>query len=127
MKIWYNDGPLGICGDEDEGELSSWYVFSAMGFYPVCPGNPVYDIGSPIFDKTIIHVGNSKTFTIEAKDVSTKNKYIQSALLNGEPLNCPWFTHADLVKGGTLVLQMGPRPNEEWGNKPDEFLKVNSR
>ena len=127
MKIWYNDGPLGICGDEDEGELSSWYVFSAMGFYPVCPGNPVYDIGSPIFEKTIIHAGKSKTFTIEAKDVSTKNKYIQSALLNGEPLNCPWFNHADLIKGGMLVMQMGPRPNEEWGNKPGEFLKVNSR
>jgi len=127
MKIWYNDGPLGICGDEDEGELSSWYVFSAMGFYPVCPGNPVYDIGSPIFEKTVIHVGSSKNFTIEAKDVSTKNKYIQSALLNGEPLNCPWFNHADLIKGGMLVLQMGPRPNEEWGNKPGEFLKVNSR
>ena len=115
MKIWYNDGPLGICGDEDEGELSSWYVFSAMGFYPVCPGKPVYDIGSPLFEKTIINVGNSKTFTIEAKDVSTKNKYIQSAFLNGKPLNIPQFTHNDLVNGGTLVLQMGPRPNEKWG------------
>ena len=127
MKIWYNDGPLGICGDEDEGELSSWYVFSAMGFYPVCPGRPVYDIGSPIFEKISIRVGNDKIFQIEARDVSTKNKYIQSALLNGEPLNRPWFTHTDLVKGGKLVFQMGPRPNQEWGNSPEEFLKVNSR
>jgi len=127
MKIWYNDGPFGICGDEDEGELSSWYVFSAMGFYPVCPGRPVYDIGSPIFEKVSIHVRNNRIFQIVAKDVSAKNKYIQSALLNGEPLNNPWFTHADLVKGGTLLFQMGPRPNEEWGNNPEEFLKVISR
>ncbi|HCN83070.1 MAG TPA: glycoside hydrolase family 92 protein, partial [Sphingobacteriaceae bacterium] len=118
MKIWYNDGPLGICGDEDEGELSSWYVFSAMGFYPVCPGKPVYDIGSPIFEKTIINVGKNKTFLIEARNVSAKNKYIQSAQLNGKSLNVPWFTHADLVKGGTLVFQMGPRPNEQWGSNP---------
>ena len=121
MKIWYNDGPLGICGDEDEGELSSWYIFSAMGFYPVCPGRAVYDIGSPLFGEVTINVGNDKTFIIEAKDVSSKNKYIQSASLNGEPLNSPWFTHADLINGGKLVFQMGPLPNEEWGSKIEEF------
>lgn len=115
MKIWYNDGPLGICGDEDEGEISSWYVFSAMGFYPVCPGHAVYDIGSPIFDKVTISVGKNKTFIIEARDVSSKNKYIQSANLNGEPLNLPWFNHSDLANGGTLVLKMGPSPNKKWG------------
>jgi predicted alpha-1,2-mannosidase len=125
MKIWYHDGPLGICGDEDEGEISSWYVFSAMGFYPVCPGRPVYDIGSPIFEKITIQVGNHKTFQIEARDVSSKNKYIQSALLNGEPLNTPRFMHTDLVKGGTLVLQMGPRPNVAWGIDPEAMPQVN--
>jgi predicted alpha-1,2-mannosidase len=117
LKIWYTDGPLGICGDEDEGELSSWYVFSAMGFYPVCPGSPVYDIGSPIFEKSSISVGKGKIFQIEARDVSSKNKYIQSAMLNGKTLNKPWFTHADLVKGGSLIFQMGPRPNEAWGSQ----------
>jgi len=119
MKIWYNSGPLGICGDEDEGELSSWYVFSAMGFYPVCPGRPVYDIGSPIFKKVMIDVGGNKTFVIESRNVSSKNKYIQSAQLNGEPLNAPWFNHSDLVKGGKLVLMMGPKPNMEWANNSD--------
>jgi len=119
MKIWYNSGPLGICGDEDEGELSSWYVFSAMGFYPVCPGRPVYDIGSPIFKKVMIDVGGNKTFVIESRNVSSKNKYIQSAQLNGEPLNTPWFNHSDLVKGGKLVLMMGPKPNMEWANNSD--------
>lgn len=121
MKIWYSNGPLGICGDEDEGELSSWYAFSAMGFYPVAPGRAVYDIGSPLFEKVTIHVGNGKSFVIEARDVSSKNKYIQSASLNGKPLNSPWFTHADLVKGGIIIFQMGPRPNEQWGSKPEEF------
>jgi len=127
MKIWYSDSPLGICGDEDEGELSSWYVFSAMGFYPVCPGRPVYDIGSPIFEKITLNVGNNKTFQIEARNVSQTNKYIQSAQLNGTPLNSPWFTHADLVKGGTLVLIMGPRPNEEWGSNPGSSALFNSK
>jgi len=122
MKIWYNDGPLGICGDEDEGELSSWYIFSAMGFYPVCPGRPVYDIGSPIFEKIVIDVGNNKTFVIESRNVSSKNKYIQSAQLNGKPLNATWFNHSDLVKGGKLVLVMGPRPNKEWAINSD-YLK----
>jgi predicted alpha-1,2-mannosidase len=121
MNIWYSDGPLGICGDEDEGELSSWYVFSAMGFYPVCPGRPVYDIGSPIFEKVIIDVGNHKTFVIKSRNVSSKNKYIQSAQLNGEPLNVPWLSHSDLVKGGKLVLVMGPRPNKAWANENDFF------
>jgi predicted alpha-1,2-mannosidase len=122
MKIWYNDGPLGICGDEDEGEISSWYVFSAMGFYPVCPGRAVYDIGSPLFEKVTISVGKNKTFVIESKDVSSKNKYIQSANLNGKPLYSPWFNHSDLVNGGTLVLQMGPVPNKDWGANPDDSL-----
>lgn len=120
MKIWYNDGPLGICGDEDEGELSSWYVFSAMGFYPVCPGGTVYDIGSPLFNRVSIDLGNGKKFDVEAKDVSAKNKYIQSAFLNGKQLNTPKFDHSDLIKGGSLVLQMGPHPNLKWGTLPGE-------
>jgi len=127
MKIWYNDGPLGICGDEDEGELSSWYIFSAMGFYPVCPGRDVYDIGSPVFEKVTIDVGNNKTFVIEAQNVSSKNKYIQSAKLNGEPLNSPWFHHSDLVKGGTLVLKMGQRPNKQWGSSTKAISSNDSR
>jgi putative alpha-1,2-mannosidase len=115
MKVWYNDGPLGICGDEDEGELSSWYIFSSLGFFPVCPGKPVYDIGSPLFNKSEISVGNGKIFTVVAPDVSAANKYIQSATLNGKPHNVPWIGHSDITSGGTLVLQMGLRPNMEWG------------
>jgi len=119
MKIWFNAGPLGISGDEDNGEESSWYVFSAMGFFTVCPGRPVYDIGSPIFEETRLTLAGGKVFTITARNVSAANKYIQSATMNGKPLNKPWFEHSDIVNGGTLVLKMGPRPNTAWGSAPE--------
>jgi predicted alpha-1,2-mannosidase len=120
MDIWYGDGPLGIPGDDDGGETSSWYVFSAMGFYPVCPGSPVYEIGSPIFAKTTIRMGNGKEFTVVADHVSAQNKYIQSVTLNGQPLNKPWFLHSDIANGGTLTLEMGPAPNLQWGTAPGD-------
>ena len=119
MKIWYNASPLGISGDEDDGEESSWYVLSAMGFFTVCPGRPVYDIGSPIFQETRIALAGGKVFTITAKGVSAVNKYIQSAELNGKPWNKPWFEHSDMENGGALVLVMGPHPNTAWGSAPD--------
>ena len=118
MKIWYNSGPQGFPGDEDNGETPSWYVLSAMGFFPVCPGRPVYDIGSPIFEETTLTLGDGKVFTITARNVSAANKYIQSATLSGKPWNKPWFEHKDMVNG-TLVLDMGPRPNTAWGSAPD--------
>lgn len=120
MDVWYQDSPRGIPGDDDGGETSSWYVFSAMGFYPVCPGNPVYEIGSPIFAKTTIRLGNGKEFTVIANHVSAKNKYIQSATLNGKPLDKAWFRHADIADGGTLVLKMAGIPNRQWGSAPDD-------
>ncbi len=120
MDVWYGDGPLGIPGDDDGGATSSWYVLSAIGFYPVCPGSPVYEIGSPIFAKTTIHMRGAKEFTIVANHVSARNKYIQSAQLNGQPLNRPWFRHADIVEGGTLVLEMSDHPNLEWGSAPQD-------
>ncbi len=115
MGLWYNAGPLGICGDEDGGAMSSWYVFSAMGFYPVAPGRPVYVIGSPLFDEVRIKLEGGKTLTIVARNNSARNKYIQSATLNGKPLNKPWFEHADIAKGGDIVFEMGPSPNKQWG------------
>ncbi len=120
MDIWYGDGPLGIPGDDDGGATSSWYVLSAMGFYPVCPGSPVYEIGSPIFAKTVIRMGNGKEFTIVGNHVSAQNKYIQSARLNGRPLDKPWFSHAEIANGGTLDLEMGDKPNRNWGNTPGD-------
>lgn len=120
MDVWYGDGPLGIPGDDDGGETSSWYVLSAMGFYPVCPGSPVYEIGSPIFAKSSIRMANGKVFTILANHVSARNKYIQSAQLNGKSLDKPWFAHAAIANGGSLVLDMGDKPNKKWGIAPEE-------
>lgn len=119
MNVWYGDGPLGIPGDEDNGETSSWYVLSALGFYPVCPGSPVYEIGSPIFSEAKITMGNGKVFTVTAQHVSTQNKYIQSASLNGKRLDKPWFAQCDIAGGGSLILRMGPEPNAKWGSSPD--------
>ena len=120
MDVWYGDGPLGIPGDDDGGATSSWYVLSAIGFYPVCPGSPVYEIGSPIFEKSVVRLGNGKDFTIVANHVSARNKYIQSAQLNGKPLNRAWFRHSEIANGATLTLLMGDQPNPAWGSAPQD-------
>lgn len=127
MEVWYNDVPLGIPGDDDLGSLGAWYVFSAMGFYPFCPGNPYYVIGSPLFPKITIHLANGKTFIVSADNVSIQNKYIQSAVFNGKKLNKPWFTHKDIENGGELELLMGQRPNKNWGSSPDDAPPSMSR
>ena len=114
-------------GDEDEGQMGAWYVMSALGLFQTDGGvsvNPFYEIGSPVFKKSIIHLDPEfypgKTFTIEAKNVSDKNMYIQSAELNGLKLTRPWFYHSDLVKGGKLKLIMGDKPNINWGCAPED-------
>jgi predicted alpha-1,2-mannosidase len=105
----------GYPGMDDQGSTSSWYVLSAMGFYPVDPSTPDYIIGSPIFDRVRLRLGNGKVFEIVARNNSVRNRYIQSATLNGKPWTKPWFSHADIAKGATLVLTMGPEPNKAWG------------
>ena len=120
MDVWYGDGPLGLPGDDDGGATSSWYVLSAIGFYPVCPGSPAYEIGSPIFSRSTVRLGNGKEFTVVANHVSAQNKYIQSAVLNGKPLSRPWFWHSEIENGGTLELEMADRPNKAWGNAPED-------
>jgi predicted alpha-1,2-mannosidase len=106
-------------GMDDQGSTSSWYVMSAMGFYPVDPARPEYILGSPIFDQVTIHLGGGKDLLIVANNNSEKNLYIQSATLNGKPLNKPWFSHVDIANGGKLVFQMGPAPNKNWGSGLD--------
>jgi putative alpha-1,2-mannosidase len=113
----YRPGPGGLCGNEDMGSLSSWYVLSSMGFYPVTPGSPVYSIGSPLFSKTTIRPAEGVEFIIEALNNSPVNKYIQSATLNGEPLNIPEISHGDIMKGGRVTFVMGPEPNRNWGRR----------
>lgn len=104
-------------GDEDGGSMSAFVVFSAMGFFPVTPGLPAYSITSPLFTKVSIDLPNAKTFTIVANKSSRKNKYIQSATLNGRPLQSLSFTHAELLNGGTLVLEMGEQTEKKWDIK----------
>lgn len=115
MESWFRNDLMGIPGDEDGGGMTAFYVFSAMGFYPVSPGIPLYTIGSPVFSKVSIRLANGKTFTVIARNCSHSNKYIQSARLNDREHNQPWFTHDELMGGGTLELEMGNRPNHQWG------------
>lgn len=115
LDVWYKDNIFGIPGDEDGGGMSAFVVFSSMGFYPITPGRPVYTIGSPVFSKVTINLSNGKQFKMVANNCSVINKYIQSAKFNSRALNKPWFTHAQLVSGGELELEMGPKPNKNWG------------
>ena len=115
LRTWFRNDLMGIPGDEDGGGMTSFVVFSSLGFYPVTPGKAEYAIGSPLFEKAEIRLSNGKTFTVEASGASEDNKYIQSATLNGQPLDKPFISHEDVMKGGTLVLRMGSQPNKEWG------------
>jgi predicted alpha-1,2-mannosidase len=120
MDELYHDGPDGLCGNEDMGQMSAWYVLSAMGFYPVAPGQNIYVIGSPIFERVILHLDNdyydAEKVVIETRGNSPENKYIQSATLNGKALNRPWFSHNEVKNGATLVFEMGPTPEITWGS-----------
>lgn len=130
METKYSVDSRGLSGNDDMGQMSAWFVFSALGFYPVTPGNPTYQIGSPLFKEAIInfddYYGNKK-FIISANNCSGDNKYIQSAKLNGEPLLRPWITHNEIVNGGQLELEMGPNPNIRWGtNAKMDILSINN-
>ncbi len=111
MDRLYKPGPDGWLGDEDTGQMSAWYVFSAMGFYPVLPGKPVYALGTPLFDRVVLHLENGKTFTVLADRHGPEDFYVQSATLNGRALDGPWITHADIMSGGTLRFVLGPAPS----------------
>jgi len=118
MDQFYKPTPDGLIGNEDCGQMSAWYVLSAAGFYPVTPGSTTYAIGTPLFPEVEFNLENGKSFRIVAKDVSDKNIYIQFAVLNNRPYRKSFIDHADLMAGGQLVLQMGPRPNQHWGTGP---------
>ncbi|WP_158870069.1 GH92 family glycosyl hydrolase [Maribellus comscasis] len=115
LDTMYDDKPNGLSGNEDCGQMSAWYILSAMGFYQVCPGTPDYVIGSPVFDKVTIHLENGKDFIILAKNISAENKYVQAVSLDGNPYTKSWFTHNDILNGSKLVFEMGASPNKNWG------------
>lgn len=114
----YSDTPHGLCGNEDCGQMSAWYVLSAMGFYPVNPAEGVYVIGTPMFTRVVIDVGGGKTFTIRARYLTEENKYIQSATLQEVPLDRSYIRHFEIMEGGELIFEMGPQPNYLlWGEQ----------
>jgi predicted alpha-1,2-mannosidase len=120
LETLYDDKPDGLSGNEDCGQMSAWYILSAMGFYQVCPGTPEYIIGSPLFPKVTIHLENGKDFVVKANNISAENKYIKSAAINGKPLTKSWFTHSDILSGSELIFEMGAVTNKEWGAKKED-------
>ena len=123
MQVLHKPVPGGLCGMDDNGYLTGWYVFSALGFYPVEPSRGFYVIGSPVFAEATLRVrgpdGRYGEFVIEARNASQDNIYIQSATLNGKPLDKPYFHHADMIPGGRLAFEMGPKPNKQWACEPE--------
>jgi putative alpha-1,2-mannosidase len=116
----YNSGRDGLCGNDDCGQMSAWYVFSSLGFYPVTPGIGYCVIGTPSFKNVKLHLPNGKLLTITAPGVSDKNYYIQGARLNGKSYPKSFISETDILKGGTLEFDMGGKPNVGWGNKPGD-------
>lgn len=121
MDELYTHHPDGLCGNEDCGQMSAWYVLSAMGFYPVTPGSGLYAIGSPVLDKVTINLENGNEFVIETKNLSNENKYIQTATYNGRVWPNSFITHQMLMDGGYLVFEMGKNLNKSWGAADGEF------
>ena len=119
MRKEYDAIPGGLSGNDDAGQMSAWYVFSALGLYPAAPGLPHYVLGSPLFPEATLRVGEGRRFTILARDVSARNRYVQSARLNGVALERPWLAHSEVLAGGTLELEMGPEANRAWGSDPE--------
>jgi predicted alpha-1,2-mannosidase len=115
LDRFYTTGVDGLIGNEDCGQMSAWYVMSALGFYPVNPANGIYVFGSPILDKTVLNLQDGKKFIIESVNNSKKNRYIQSVELNGKGYDKAFIKYSDIVKGGNLKFFMGPKPNYNFG------------
>ena len=115
MDKLYNPNADAYCGDEDNGQTSAWYVFSAMGFYPVCPGTKQYAMGSPLFQKILVKLENGKTIQIEAPDNNKQTRYVKDVKVNGKSVSRTWLEHDELTKGATIKFQMSSKPNKKRG------------
>ena len=128
MQRMYNANPDGYCGDEDNGQTSAWYVFSAMGFYPVCPGAGEYVLGAPYFDEMTLHLENGRTVSIKANDNTDDNCYVNSLTLNGKPYSKNYIKRSDLMQGAQFVYNMSAKPNYSRGtaesDAPYSFSKT---
>jgi len=121
MNKLYMATPDGYCGDEDNGQTSAWYVFSAMGFYPVCPASGQYVLGTPYFKKLTINLENGNKVVINAANNSDNNVYVSSMLLNGKPYDLNWISHDTLLKGAVINDSMSAKPNKQRGTKPQDY------
>jgi predicted alpha-1,2-mannosidase len=115
----YDNQPDGLAGNEDCGQMSAWYVISALGFYAVDPASGNYVFGTPLFDRAVIDMGSGHRLVVEAKRKSEQDQYVQSITLNGKPYEKTWFRHADIASGGSIVFTMGNQPNKQWGSGLD--------
>jgi predicted alpha-1,2-mannosidase len=119
MNKLYQATPDGLCGDEDTGQMSAWYVFSALGFYPVCPGTTSYDIGTPLFQKATLRLAGGKTFIVSAANNGPQRPYIHGATLNGAPFQRAFLSHEEIVKGGEITFDMVSAPDYKWATAPE--------
>jgi predicted alpha-1,2-mannosidase len=110
LKHQYHDGPAGLGGNDDAGQMSAWYIFSSLGFYPVSPGSDQYWLGSPSVQQATLNLENGKTFVVEAIDQSDKNVYVKKVMLNNQVLTRRYITHDEIVKGGKITFVMSPKP-----------------
>jgi predicted alpha-1,2-mannosidase len=117
----YNNSPAGLTGNEDCGQMSAWYIFNVLGFYPVNPCGGIYNIGSPWVKNATINLDNGNQFKILTENQALNNKYIQEMSLNGQPYDKLWISHQDIMKGGTLVFTMGENPNSNWENSKNSM------
>lgn len=115
----YGNEPGSLCGNDDCGQMSAWYMFTCLGFYPVCPGSSYYVIGAPQLPKAALHLSNGKTFTMTAENISEQNIYVQSVRLNGKDWVSPFLPYEELKEGGTIAFSMGPQPNKGWGTQAE--------
>ena len=111
----YDNQPDGLAGNEDCGQMSAWYIISALGFYPVDPVSGNYVFGAPLFDRAVVELGNGKNLVVETKRQSPKDKYVQSITFDGKAYSKAWFRHADVANGATIVFQLGNHPNKQFG------------
>ena len=121
LTTLYDNTPEGICGNEDTGQMSAWYVLSSLGFYPACPGNGTYVIACPTFKKTTISLPSGKTLILKTNNLLDENIYIQTVTMNGEPYKKVYFQHEDLMKGGEITFEMGPEPSQYWGTAEGDW------
>jgi len=121
MGKLYSAAPDGYCGDEDNGQTSAWYVFSALGFYPVCPGSDQYILGSPLFKSVEIDLENGKTLKIKSTNNAKENRYIEEMTINGRRYTKNYLTHDDLMKGDEITFRMNAQPNKQRGTRKEDL------